>query len=860
MRLKTKRWTNQGLARRGLLGKAAFALTLLLLAAVAWTPPPAGAKNGNTPLQFTSQGHALGFGTSSLYIAAGDHMMRIEWAGGRSVSPVAERSAGPGDARATGKVQALERVSYPEVWNGITAVYEKSGGAILKSSYRIQAGTGGRPVEQILLLYNRPVRVDQSGDLVVSFERGEMREQAPVAWQETGGARTLVAVAYRLAGEREVGFEVGGYDRALPLIIDPTLTWNTFLGGSGTDYGRSIAVDGSGNVYVAGYSNASWGSPIRAYTAGYDAYAAKLDSSGVLQWNTFLGGSGLDDGRSIAVDGSGSVYVAGYSATSWGSPIRPYTAGYDAYVAKLNGSGTLQWNTFLGGSGTDYGVPIVVDGGGNVYVAGFSNASWGSPVRPYTAGYDTYAAKLNGSGALQWNTFLGGSGTDYCYGITLDGGGNVYMAGYSNASWGSPVRPYTANYDAYAAKLNSSGALQWHTFLGGNGIDYGRSIVVDGSGTIFMGGISDATWGTPLRPYSAGYDAFAVKLDASGNLIWNLFLGGSGTDYGYFIGLDGSSNVYITGYSTASWGSPVRAYSAGDDAYAAKLDSSGNLIWNLFLGGTGTDRALSLAVDGSRNVYVTGYSTASWGSPVRAYSAGYDAFVAKIPETPTLIELASFRATPRENYIALTWETASEKDNLGFYLWRADGPSEDYRRITPALIPATGDAVTGAQYAYQDFDVILGESYSYKLEDIDTAGVSAFHGPVSAVMGTIELLSPENGAKGWADSPVLFAWNGGPYSQFKLEFSSSADFTAPVLTRPASGTKSPGEEAWTTETQFMPTLIEWKLIRALSARNGVVYWRVRGKTTDGYEGASDANRLTIQLERRLAPDRPLIRK
>ena len=740
--MKTNRWTNQGLARPDPLGRATFALILLLLAAAAWTPPAAGAKKGNTLLQFTSKGHVLGFGTDSFYIATGDHMMRIAWAGGRSVSPVAERCAGPGDTRASGQGQALERVSYPEVWNGVTVVYEKRDGAVLKSSYRIQAGATGNPVEQIRLLYNRPIRIDQDGDLVVSFERGEMREQAPVAWQETGGARTSVAVAYRLFGEREVGFEVGGYDRALPLIIDPTLTWNSFLGGSGTDYGYSITLDVSGNVYVAGYSTASWGSPIRAYTGGYDAFAAKLNGNGALQWNTFLGANGTDYGRSIAVDGSGNVYVAGYSNATWGSPIRAYTTGYDAFAAKLNSSGALTWNTFLGGSGTDYGRSIAVDSGGNVYVAGYSNATWGSPLRTYTTGYDAFAAKLNSSGALQWHTFLGGSGADYCYGISLDGGGNVYVAGYS----------------------------------------------------------------------------------------------------------------------TASWGSPVRGYSAGEDAFAGKLDSGGNLVWNLFLGGAGNDRALSLAVDGSRNVYATGYSTASWGSPVRAYSAGYDAFVAKIPETPTLIELASFGATPRENYIDLTWKTASEKDNLGFYLWRADGPSQDYWRITPALIPATGDAVTGAQYAYQDFDVIPGETYSYKLEDIDTSGVSAFHGPVSVVMGMIELLSPENGAKEWADSPVLFAWNGGPYSQFKLEFSSSADFTAPVLARPASGTKAPGEEAWTTETRFMPTLIEWRLIRALSAGNGVVYWHVRGKTTDGYEGASDANRLTIQLERRLAPDRPIIRK
>jgi hypothetical protein len=257
---------------------------------------------------------------------------------------------------------------------------------------------------------------------------------------------------------------------------------------------------------------------------------------------------------------------------------------------------------------------------------------------------------------------------------------------------------------------------------------------------------------------------------------------------------------------------------------------------------------------------VTGYSTAAWGSPVRAYDTGYDAFVAMIPESPTLIELASFEATPCENYILLTWKTASEKDNLGFYIWRADGGSPDYRRITAALIPATGDAVTGAQYAYQDFDVVPGESYSYKLEDIDTSGVSSFHGPVSVVMGTINLLSPEDGTKGWIDLPLLFLWDGGPYIQFKLEFSNSPDFTAPVIALPASGAKAAGNDVWTTETRLMPTLAEWRVVRGLSPTSGVVYWRVRGRMASGIEGVSEARRLTIQTELRLPARTPVIRR
>src|SRR5207244_4020071 len=146
---------------------------------------------------------------------------------------------------------------------------------------------------------------------------------------------------------------------------------------------------------VAGSSAATWGAPVRAYTAGTDAFAAKLNSSGSHTCNNCLGAAGTDNGNAIAVDGSGNVYVAGSSAATWGAPVRAYTAGTDAFAAKLNSSGSLTWNTFLGAAGTDNGNAIAVDGSGNVYVAGSSAATWGAPVRAYTAGTDAFAAKLN---------------------------------------------------------------------------------------------------------------------------------------------------------------------------------------------------------------------------------------------------------------------------------------------------------------------------------------------------------------------------------------------------------------------------------------------------------------------------------
>jgi hypothetical protein len=296
--------------------------------------------------------------------------------------------------------------------------------------------------------------------------------------------------------------------------------------------------------------------------------------------NTFLGGSGSDCGMSIAVDGSGNIYVTGYSTSTWGDPLRPYTGAWDAFVAKLDSSTAgLIWNTFLGGSGNDYGIAIAVDGG-NLYLAGTSDAAWScSPsactARGYTAGNDAFAAKLNAStGALTWNTFLGGSASDEGRGIAVDASGNPTVIGYSGDTWGSPVRAYSAGADTFVAKLNpSTGALTWSTFLGGNGYDYGLGIDVDWDGNFVVTGRSYWTWGSPAHAYVGGADVFLAKLNASsGALTWNTFLGGSGDDDGFAIVMDGTGNAYLTGWSDATWGSPVRLYTGGLDAFVARIE------------------------------------------------------------------------------------------------------------------------------------------------------------------------------------------------------------------------------------------------------------------------------------------------
>jgi hypothetical protein len=215
-----------------------------------------------------------------------------------------------------------------------------------------------------------------------------------------------------------------------------------------------------GTVVVAGYSKNSWGTPVRAHSGDFygDAFVAQLNSiSGVRQWNTFLGGAQVDEALAVAV-GAGEIYVTGYSYAGWGAPIDPFPGkSENAFVARLNGSGALQWNTFLGGGDyeDDRGHAISLGSAGRVYVAGQSSDTWGTPVSPHGGDWDAFVAHLGTGGALQWNTFLGGDDTDYGFAIASDDA-NVYVVGESHVQygdWGTPVRPGSESYDAFVARL-----------------------------------------------------------------------------------------------------------------------------------------------------------------------------------------------------------------------------------------------------------------------------------------------------------------------------------------------------------------------------------------------------------------------
>ncbi len=420
-------------------------------------------------------------------------------------------------------------------------------------------------------------------------------------------------------------------------------SWNTFQGSDADDENFAIGVDTNGNVYVAGISRATWGNPIRPFNGAPDAFVAKLDSQGNLIWNTFLGGTDHDCARAMAVDGNGNVYVTGESWASWGSPVRPFSDEDDVFVAKITTDGTLVWHTFLGGDWWDDGWGIAVHGTSAVYVGGFSG-NWGIPIRPYSSN-DAFVAKLAAeSGVIQWNTFLGSFSWDKGWAIACDTDGNAYITGESASTWGTPRRAFVAGKDAFVAKLNSEGSLLWNTFLGGSADDFGYAIAVSTSGRVWVAGDSRGSWGSPTRPYSGASDGFVAELNSNGDLVWNTFLGAAGDDYGRAAAVRSPDSVVVGGWSTTGWGAPVcSGYTADVDGFVTVL-SDGAVVLHRFVGGSGYDAARSVAMGPDGSVYVAGLSDATWGTPVRAYTAGVDAFAAMFPAslgcTRTFVPLA----------------------------------------------------------------------------------------------------------------------------------------------------------------------------------------------------------------------------
>jgi hypothetical protein len=567
------------------------------------------------------------------------------------------------------------RVAFQQVYPGIDLVFY--GNDQQQLEYDLDLAPGADP-NQVGLRFEgaQGLAVDGQGNLVVQLAGGDVVQQAPIVYQTgAGGNRTLVPGAYLLRGDGTVGIHLGAHDAGQALVLDPVLTYSTYLGGSALDDGYSLAVDPAGNVYVTGHTTSpnfpTAGSPVQASHfadgSNNDAFVAKLNAAGTaLLYATYLGGSGGESGNKIAVDASGNACIIGNTSSpnfpTANAALPTYGGGTDAFVAKLNATGNaLIYSTYLGGNGLDYGQGIAVDAVGNAYVVGYTQSSnfptdgTVGTISPNNS--NAFVVKLNAAGStFVYTTLLGGSGNAQANAVAVDASGHVYVTGYTNSSNFPTVNAVQPTFggngfnDAFVAKLTPNGkALEYSTYLGGSNGDAGDDIALDSAGNAYVTGDTLSS-NFPTRnavqaALGGGLDAFVAKLNATGNaLVYATYLGGSGDDHGHAIAVDLAGNAYVCGPTQSTnfpTASPLQAASGGGlDAFVAKLNATGTvLVHSTYLGGSSDDASYGIAVDELANAYLTGYTYSTnfpTASPLQAAFGGApdDAFIAKMVLDP----------------------------------------------------------------------------------------------------------------------------------------------------------------------------------------------------------------------------------
>ncbi|HMK21196.1 MAG TPA: SBBP repeat-containing protein [Terriglobales bacterium] len=567
-------------------------------------------------------------------------------------------------------VDQFARVNYRGVYPGVDMTFYGQQRQ-LEFDFMVQPGADPRKIA-LGVEGAASVRTDrQTGDVVLTSAAGDLRLHKPVAYQKQGDTRQPVEARF-VVKNNEIAFALGPYDHSRELVIDPTILYSTYIGAGAEDDGYAIAVDSTGAAYITGETNSPSfpGAPksgggltpggLNQGVAGNtksDAFVVKISADGTtLIYSAFIGGTGTDSGNAIVLDGSKQAYIAG-TTDSNDFPIAGNSAqvangggNSDAFVAELNANGTaLIYSSYIGGTGDEVGYGVAQDSAG-IYVVGSTTTSDGSfPISnsgalqaSYQGGAsDGFVTKIDPATGFLNSVFLGGSGADIATGVAVDGSHDVFVTGvtvstdfpvhgtasYPNAQHcGTDQNCNSGKDDSFVSEIKADfSQFIYSNYLGGSSFDDANQIVLDSSGNAYVVGItssSDFPTHNPFQP-SLGSgtgvsNAYVTKLDATGNLVFSTYLGGGGTDNALNVALDGSKNVYLTG-STTSNNFPLAtatqsSLGGNKDAFVTELKADGSgLLFSTYLGGHAEENHFlaGIAVDGSNNIYVTGDTLSS---------------------------------------------------------------------------------------------------------------------------------------------------------------------------------------------------------------------------------------------------------
>jgi hypothetical protein len=631
-------------------------------------------------------------------------------------------------------VPTYAQVRYRAVYPGVDLIYYGTQGGQLEYDFVVAPGANPSAIKLNIAADTHnathaerhlPLRIAANGDLVVGADGTEIRMHKPVVYQneaevtERGSenGRALREGHFVLTSSNQVGFALGPYDHAKPLIIDPVLSYSTYLGEGGGTFtiAHGIVVDSSGNTYVTGSTNsASFPTTPNSFQPvfgdGGDAFITKFAPSGsTLVYSTYLDGSDGAAGNGIAVDASGAVYVTGETSSTDFPTLNPIQAALapgsteNAFLTKLAPSGAaLVYSTYYGGSGDTTALAIAVDASGDAYLTG--RTLTGFPVvnalQPtYGGDTDGFVAKFNAAGsAVVYATYLGGSGGDYGVSIAADSSGNAYVAGSTTSTDFPTVAPFQAangtllnQGTCFVAKLNATGsALVYSTYLGGSKSDLPNGIAVDGSGNAYVAGFTSSAdfptrnplQATNLAAPNQGNNGFVTKFNPAGSaLVYSTYLGGSFTDQIDAIAIDSAGNVYVAGTTDSSDFPSVNPLPQSEGGsfgvtFISEINAAGSaLIFSTHFGtnslgqpnSPGEDSPSAITVDAAGSIYLTGQTNSTAFPTLNPFEAtltgNTEAFVAKFTASAATTPTVSISVAPATISVGqgatLTWSSTN---------------------------------------------------------------------------------------------------------------------------------------------------------------------------------------------------------
>ena len=590
------------------------------------------------------------------------------------------------------KVYGCEKIILENVYEGIDwIIYLKN--EELKYDFIVHPFANRNKI-QLNFKGQSSLKLDFRGNLIAETPVGSIQEKAPQSYQNG----KLVNTQFEIKND-VVRFNYSDeIDGAKELIVDPCLSWGTYYGYS-NDYVTKNFKDKSKNIYIVGYTSSNFyisttGAHQTAYFGSNDGFIVKFDKNGKRLWATYYGGSNYDQILSGISDGSNNIYVTGltYSTSNISTTggFKVTNSGVsDAFLAKFNSSGAIQWGTYYGGSNDEVFYDIAIDGSSNIYAVGYTKstgmATSGASQTSLGGGLDGLIVKFTNAGSRVWSTYSGGSGSDILFCAGIDNASNLTVAGYTTsttsiATAGTQQTFFGGNQDGFVVKYTSAGAKSWGTYIGGTGSDEISCLTLDGSNNIWIGGRTQsftaiATSGCHQSSYSGGDDGFVMKLNSSGVRQYGSYYGGNGNDYLKGIKLDISGNIYLGGYTSSSnaiatSNSHQSTLGGSSDVFLAKFNGSGVRQWATYYGGSNNDELGTIETDSNDVVYIAG-STNSYSNIATSGSFlntlnGNNAFLAKFD--PTAIYVTTQTSTVCK-YTVVTFSAL--KTSASTYSWNS---------------------------------------------------------------------------------------------------------------------------------------------------------------------------------------------